>query len=102
MEHVTGRSLGPYDLQEPLGSGGWGTVYRAVHRRLRQPRAVKVLPPQLALDAELVRRFEREANLAARLDHPQIVRIYDIGEADGLHYIAMQLIEGVSLRGLMD
>jgi serine/threonine protein kinase len=93
MDHLTGRRLGPYELEELLGSGGWGAVYRARHPRLDHPRAVKVLPPQLALDAEFVRRFEREANLALGLRHPNIVQIYDIGEQVGVDtYHALRLI----------
>jgi serine/threonine protein kinase len=98
VDRLAGRALGPYDLEELLGSGGMGAVYRATHRRLGQPRALKVLPPSLALDQGLVARFDREANLAAGLQHPNIVQIHDIGAADGFHYIAMQLVEGVSLR----
>src|SRR5437660_1596149 len=101
MGNLVGRTLGPYELQQFLGGGGWGAVYRAAHRRLGRPRAVKVLPPQLALDESFIKRFEREATVAAGLRHPNIVQVYDISEADGIHYIAMELVEGISLRQLI-
>jgi serine/threonine-protein kinase len=101
MDRLVGRALGPYELEELLGSGGWGAVYRGLHRRLGLPRAVKVLPSQLAPDADFLRRFEREAHLAASLRHPNIVQIHDIAEADGFHFIAMELVEGVPLRRLI-
>jgi len=72
--------LGPYVIEVRLGRGGMGTVYRAEHRTLRQLRAIKVLPPDLAEDHEFVQRFEREARIAAGLHHPNIVLIYDIGD----------------------
>ena len=102
MELLTGRTLGPYELSEKLGSGGMAVVYRAVHRALRQPRALKVLSPQLAADDSFVQRFGAEATIAAGLRHPNVVLIYDVGEQDGLHYIAMDLIEGISLRRLLE
>jgi serine/threonine-protein kinase len=79
-----------------------GAVYSGAHSRLRQPRAIKVLAPQLAVDERFVARFEREATIAAGLVHPHIVGIHDIGEADGFHYIAMQMAEGTSLRRLIE
>jgi hypothetical protein len=90
MDQLTDRTLGPYELRELLGKGGFGVVYRARHRRLDRERAVKVLAPLLAHDPDLRRRFEREAHLAAGLDHPNIVPIYDFDEESGLLYLAMQ------------
>jgi serine/threonine protein kinase len=101
VDRLSGRQFGAYDLGDKLGSGGMGTVYRAVHRKLRQPRALKVLPPQLALDETFVERFEREATISAELRHPNIVLIHDFSEEDGFHYIAMELVAGVSLRELI-
>ena len=101
MDPLVGRVLGPYELQARLGAGGMGTVYRAVHRRLRQPRAVKVLPHNLAADQTFVQRFEREARLAAELRHPNIVVVHDVDDAGGTYYIAMELLEGRSLRDLI-
>src|SRR4051812_24980803 len=91
VDQLVGRALGPYDLTERLGAGGMGTVYRGVHRRLQRARAIKVLPSNLAADLTFVARFEQEARLAADLEHPNIVRIYDVDERDGIH-IAMELL----------
>jgi serine/threonine-protein kinase len=102
VDKLSGRTLGPYELGERLGSGGMGAVYRGWHRTLRRHRAVKVLPPILAADETFVERFQREAYIAAGLRHPNIVLIHDIGEADGFHYIAMELLEGTSLRQLIE
>jgi non-specific serine/threonine protein kinase len=101
VKRPVGRRLGPYTLGEFLGGGAWGEVYRAEHRLLGRARAVKVLRPELAADADLVRRFEREANLAAGLRHPNIVVIHDIGVARRARYIAMELVEGRSLARLL-
>src|SRR5215213_3439834 len=101
MDPLVGRSLGPYELLARLGAGGMGTVYRAVHRRLRQQQAVKVLSSSLAADPTFVQRFEREARLAAELRHPNIVVVHDVDEDGGVHYIAMELLEGRSLRDLI-
>src|SRR5437660_414386 len=101
MDDLAGRRLGSYELQGILGKGSWGTVYRAAHLLLG-PRAVKVLPPPMAANAQFVKRFQREANLAAGLRHPNIVQIHDIGEAEGLHYIAMELVDGLSLCDLLE
>ncbi len=101
MDPLIGQSLGPYELVGRLGAGGMGTVYRAVHRLLDQPRALKVLPAHLAADETFVERFQREARTAARLRHPNIVLIHDVGEHDGAYYIAMELVAGQSLRQLL-
>ncbi len=98
LDLLAGRILGPYELHERLGAGGMGVVYLATHRRLGQPRAVKVLPLQLAADPTFIMRFEREARLAAQLRHPHIVVVHDVGDHEGIHYIAMELLEGRSLR----
>ena len=101
MDPLVGRSLGPYELLARLGAGGMGTVYRAAHRRLRQQRAVKVLPSSLAADPTFIQRFEREARLAAELRHPNIVVVHDVDDEAGTYYIAMELLEGRSLRDLI-
>jgi serine/threonine-protein kinase len=95
------RSLGPYDLGEQLGVGGMGFVYRATHRLLQQPRALKVLQPHIASDETFLKLFYREARLAASLEHPGIVRVFDVGEADGEHYLAMALLDGRPLHRLL-
>ena len=94
-----GDTLGRYELGEELGEGGMATVFRARDRELRRDVAVKVMFPHLARRAEIVRRFHREARAAAGLEHPNILRIYDVGggEGDDPPYIVMELIRGRTL-----
>ncbi len=94
-------TLGTYACLERLGEGGMGVVYRARHTALGRPCAVKVLLPQRVLDAEAVSLFQREAQLAAQINHPHSVTIYDFGAAEGLLYLAMELIEGTSLDAVL-
>jgi hypothetical protein len=101
LDSLSGRRLGPYELQQLLGRGGMGAVYRAVHTRLGQQRALKILPPSLAWEEGFVERFEREARLSAQLQHPNIIQIFDIAESEDFHYIVMALVEGGSLRELI-
>ena len=98
MDTWIGQQLGPYELQSKLGAGGMGVVYRAVHRRLGQARAIKVLPTVFAHDEMFLQRFEREARLASELRHPNIVMIFDIAEENGVNYIVMELLQGRSLH----
>lgn len=97
LEDLQGRRVGRYEVLTLLGRGGMAAVYRARDTALQRDIALKVLYPQYAADPEQLARFRREAVLAARLDHPNIVPIYDVGEADGLTFIAMKLITGRSL-----
>lgn len=90
--------LGKYLLLESLGRGGYGTVYRAHDTVLNVARAVKVLHPALVADPEFIKRFRREAQLAARLEHPHIVPVYDLGEEKGSVFLAMKFMEGGSLK----
>ena len=92
------RRLPDLDDFELIGPGGMGTVYRARHRPLDRPVAVKVLHAHLQDDASFAERFTREARTMARLDHPHIVRVYDFGHREGLYYLVMELVDGVSLR----
>jgi Tol biopolymer transport system component/predicted Ser/Thr protein kinase len=101
MSLSPGSRLGPYEIIAPIGSGGMGEVYRARDSRLGREVAVKVLPADLASDQERIRRFEQEARSASALDHPNIITIYDIGSADSTLYIAMQYVEGKTLRELL-
>ncbi len=100
MTLAAGTKLGPYEILAPLGAGGMGEVYRARDERLKRDVAVKVLPPELASDPERRSRFEREARAASALSHPNILTIYDIGTHESNVYIAMELIEGSTLKDL--
>ncbi len=97
-----GDRLGSYEILTPIGAGGMGEVYRARHVRLGRDVAVKVLPPKYASDSERLRRFEREARSASALNHPNIVTIHDVDEHEGTPYIAMELVEGQTLRQVID
>jgi serine/threonine protein kinase len=92
-----GAELAGYRIEALIGRGGAGVVYRATHLRLHRQAAVKLLDANLAADAEYRRRFEREARLAAALEHPHIVPIYDAGYAEGVLYLAMRYIDGPDL-----
>jgi len=98
---LVGRRLGSYEILSPIGAGGMGEVYRARDLKLGREVAIKVLPEELASDPDRLRRFEREARTASSLNHPNIVTIHDIDEQDGIHYIAMELVEGATLRELL-
>jgi serine/threonine protein kinase len=100
VDQRIGTVVGGYRITEPLGSGGTSVVYRAEHVRLGRAAALKLLSPGLG-EADFSERFLRESQLAASLDHPSIVPIYDAGEADGLLYIAMACVEGSDLKTLL-
>src|SRR5271169_5693111 len=96
-----GTRLGPYEVISPLGAGGMGVVYRARDSRLKREVAIKVLPPAFALDADRLRRFEREALATAALNHPNILAVFDIGTHGGAPYVVSELLEGETLRGCL-
>ncbi|MFN2386800.1 MAG: serine/threonine-protein kinase, partial [Thermoanaerobaculia bacterium] len=98
---TAGTRLGPYEILAPLGAGGMGEVYRARDTRLGREVAIKVLPGELSSDKERLRRFEQEARSASALNHPNIVTIHDIGQVDSAPYIAMELVEGKTVRELI-
>lgn len=100
MTKMIGVALGHYRIVEQLGEGGMGVVYKASDTRLNRFVAIKVLPPEKLADPERNRRFVQEARAASALNHPNIVTIYDIGEADGVQYIAMEYIQGETLDRL--
>src|SRR5215470_5791623 len=101
MSLASGTHLGPYEILVPLGAGGMGEVYRARDSRLRRDVAIKVLSESLASDVGRRKRFEQEARSASALSHPNIVAIYDIGGSEQTVYIAMELIDGRTLRELL-
>ncbi len=96
-----GARLGAYEIVRPLGRGGMGEVYLASDRRLGRRVALKILPAAFTLRAERLRRFEQEARAASALNHPNIITIYEIGEASGSHFIVTEYIEGETLRRRM-
>ena len=93
-----GSQLGPYEILSPIGAGGMGEVYRARDTKLDREVAIKVLPESVSSDADVMARFEREAKAVAALSHPNILAIYDFGEAQGRHYAVMELLEGQTFR----
>ena len=98
---LEGTSVGIYEVRARIGRGGMGEVYLARDTRLGRPVALKVLPERFALDERFRERLLRESRLAASLDHPNVVPVYDAGEADGRLFIAMRYVDGVDLKALL-
>ncbi|HEY0727143.1 MAG TPA: serine/threonine-protein kinase [Pyrinomonadaceae bacterium] len=96
-----GREIGPYRIVERLGAGGMGEVYLAQDTRLSRLVALKLLPVYFASDEERLRRFQSEARAASALNHPNILTIYEVGESDGVYYIATEFIDGKTIGELM-
>jgi len=96
-QDLTGKNLSNYKILSKLGKGGMATVYKAHELSLNRVVALKVLSPRLSEDTEFIKRFQREAQAAAKLNHPNIVQIYAIGEEKGIHYFAMEYIKGKTL-----
>jgi len=99
---MIGSTLGNYKILEKLGEGGQGTVYKAIDSKLGRTLVIKVLPAELTAREANLKRFEREARLASALDHPNICTIFDLNEINGIHFIAMQYIEGKNVRQLVN
>src|SRR5579864_8317209 len=95
MPLAPGAHLGPYEILAPIGAGGMGEVYRARDTRLKREVALKVLPDSFASDPERMARFQREAEVLASLNHPNIAQIYGVEDCA----LAMELVEGENLRG---
>src|SRR6266487_3456859 len=99
MSELVGRKLGKYTLEAKLGEGGMAAVFSSHHPQFDRPVAIKILPPTIGRDAGFRARFEREGRTVAGLNHPNIIRIYDIDEAEGLFYMVMDLLPGGTLEG---
>src|SRR5580704_2690397 len=98
MSFAAETQFGLYKIIALIGSGGMGEVYRARDTRLLRDVALKILPESFTNDPERLRRFEQEARSVAALNHPNIVSVYDVGQANGIHYIVSELLEGETLR----
>src|SRR5437016_12707803 len=99
---MIGQTLGNYKISHKIGAGGQGTVYKATDTKLGRTVVLKVLPAELTAKETNLKRFDREARLASALDHPNICTIFDLDEANGLHFIAMQHVEGKNVRQLVN
>ena len=96
-----GNMVAHYKLEKPLGRGGMAEVYEAIDINDQQPVAIKLLLPHLAAEDIIRKRFLREANVGIELDHPGIVKVYEVGESENRPYIAMELIQGRTLEELL-
>ncbi len=99
---VGDRTIGKYVLSNKIGQGGWGIVYRGMHKLLKMPVAVKMMKHDMAMDPEFLENFRQEAEIIARMRHPNIVSVYDIEEIYKTIFIIMEYLEGVSLKELME
>src|SRR2546425_615025 len=98
MSLVTGTKLGRYEIRAQIGEGGMGEVYLAQDTKLDRKVALKILPADVAADRNRMNRFVQEAKAAAALNHSNIAHIYEIGEHEGTHFIAMEYVEGQPLN----
>src|SRR5260370_15113021 len=98
MKGIREHSIANYRVMEKIGAGGMGTVYKAYDKKLHRVVALKVLPPEFVSQQDRRRRFFQEARAASALNHPHILTVYEVGEEDGKPYIAMEYVEGQTLR----
>src|SRR5436189_3736126 len=97
MAITIGTHLGSHEITSLLGKGGMGAVYRARDTKLKREVAIKILPEEFSRDADRVSRFQREAEVLASLNHPNIAAIYDLQETDGSRYLVLELVDGETL-----
>src|ERR687893_1876829 len=98
MKPLPVKSIAHYRIIEPIGAGGMGAVYKAFDNKLQRVVALKVLPPEYVAQEERRRRFFQEARAASALNHPHILTVYEVGEDRGQPFIAMEYVEGETLR----
>src|SRR5882724_2253808 len=98
---TAGTKLGRYEIRSRIGAGGMGEVYLAEDEQLHRKAALKVLPADVGSNQDRMRRFKQEATAAAALNHPNIAHIYEIADSNGIHFIAMEFIDGQTLRELI-
>jgi hypothetical protein len=101
LDLAAGSRFGGHRIESEIGRGGMGVVYLAVHERLKQRRALKVIAPEYGRDEEFRRRFQREWEVAGAIDHPHVIPVYDAGEDEGQLYIAMRFVDGIDMRKLI-
>src|SRR5882724_8837387 len=102
MPLVPSTKLGPYEILAPIGAGGMGEVYRARDTRLGRDIALKILPESFARESDRLHRFEQEARAVAALNHPNILAVFDIGQHNGSPFLVSELLEGETLRNVLD
>src|SRR5262245_37001884 len=95
---MVGQTLGHYQIEEKLGAGGMGVVYRAIDTKLGRFVAIKVLPEVFARDSERLARFKQEARLLASLNHPNIAAIHGLENSEGVHYLVLELVPGQTVH----
>ena len=102
MSLIAGTRLGPYEILSAIGAGGMGEVYRATDTNLKRQVAIKVLPQAVAADPERLARFQREAEVLAALNHPNIAHIHGLEKSDGTIALVMELVEGPTLAEVLE